>query len=90
MYVRGEGVSRDYSQALKWFRRSAELGNPQAQMSLGLLYFNGWGVAKDRDEAVKWCRKAADQGDEQAALVLSSMIKHTKGRETAEEKVAVK
>ena len=35
IYVKGEGMPQDYSQALKWFRKAAEQGHPSAQYNLG-------------------------------------------------------
>ena len=36
MYDKGEGVTQDYKQAFKWFTKSAELGNTDAQRQLKL------------------------------------------------------
>ena len=66
MYRNGYGVSQDYSEALRWFRKSAEQGNDAGQNNLGYMYLNGYGVSKDYTEAVKWYRKAARQGLEKA------------------------
>ena len=43
----GRAVSLDYTEAVKWYRKSAEQGWPAAQASLGLLYVGGVGVAQD-------------------------------------------
>ena len=43
-------------------QRSAEQGNPGAQLYLGQLRTYGIGLAQDNAEAVKLYRKAADQG----------------------------
>lgn len=71
-YVNGNGVAKDYSEAVKWFRKAAAQGYAAAQCGLGFCYFEGMGVAKDYSEAVKWFRKAAAQGyaDAQYALGL--------------------
>jgi len=58
MYMNGKGVSKDRTEAEKWFRRSAEQGNPAGQIFLGVLYQR----SKDRTEAVRWFRRAAEQG----------------------------
>ena len=54
----------EYAEAVKYFRRAAELGNRDAQNYLGVLYQGGLGVGQSWDEAAKWYRKAADQGDQ--------------------------
>ena len=46
------GARPDYTQAVKWFRKAAEMGDPQAQLALGLLYWSGRGVAPDAETAV--------------------------------------
>ena len=37
MYSRGEGISRDDKEAVKWYRRAAEQGIAGAQSKLGLM-----------------------------------------------------
>ena len=58
----GDGVPKDETEAVKWYRKAAERGVALAQSQLGWMYENGSGVPKDPVEAVKWCRKAAEQG----------------------------
>ena len=61
-YARGEGVPKDGTEALKWFRKSAEQGNPKAEYSLCDAYHEGRGVPQDYAEAVRWFSMAAEQG----------------------------
>ena len=60
-YYKGNGVGKDFAEAVKWFRKAAKQGFAQAQAVLGWCYFRGYGVAKDEVEAVQWYRKAAEQ-----------------------------
>lgn len=62
-----------YREAVKWFRKSADQGNPTAQYCLGLCYYDGRGVDYNRTEAAKWYRKAADQGFADAMYDLGGM-----------------
>jgi hypothetical protein len=62
MYANGEGVGRDYDEAVNWYRKAAEQGDAKAQNALGVMYHNGFGVKRDDKEAKKWFRKAAEQG----------------------------
>jgi hypothetical protein len=62
MYDSGQGVARDYAQAVIWYRKAANQGLAPAQNNLGSLYENGQGVARDYAQAMSWFRKAADQG----------------------------
>ena len=61
-YDRGEGVDQDFKEAMKWYRLSADHGNPKAQVNIGFLYKEGKGVPQDHAEAFRWYRLAADQG----------------------------
>ncbi len=70
LYSNGQGVARDYSQAVKWYRKAAGQGNAVAQFNLALSYSNGQGVARDYSQALKWYRKAAEQGNAAAQLNL--------------------
>ena len=60
-YYNGEGVAKDFSEAVKWYHKAAEQNYAPAQNNLANSYANGQGVAKDEVEAVKWYRKAAEQ-----------------------------
>ena len=46
------GVRRDYAEAVRWFRRSADQGHALGQAFLGFMYSNGRGVQQDYGEAV--------------------------------------
>ena len=52
---------RNYTEAVKWYRKAAEQGNSVAQNNLGVCYEIGKGVAQSYTEAVKWYSKAAEQ-----------------------------
>jgi uncharacterized protein len=54
------GLEGPIFRALKWFRRAAAHGNPDAQNSLGQMYENGEGVQPDYVQAAHWYRKAAE------------------------------
>ena len=64
----------DYSQALDWYRHSAEQGNLDAQRRLGSLYLSGrdW-APQDIKQGIDWYRKAAGQGDASAARTLGNV-----------------
>ena len=57
----------DHEKAVRWFRVSAELGEPAAQCMLGMRFQKGEGVEKDMAEAVKWYRRAAEESKLHAA-----------------------
>ena len=61
-----QDVSRDYAEAVRLYRKSADQGNALSQLNLGYMYDLGTGVTQDYAEAVRWYRKAADQGNGEA------------------------
>jgi formylglycine-generating enzyme required for sulfatase activity len=61
-YYNGTGATKDYEEAVKWFRKAAQQNNTFSQFMMGLCYYNGQGVPKDFSEGAKWSRKSADQG----------------------------
>lgn len=62
MYSNGIGVPLDYSEAFKWYQRSAKQWHPEAQYALGSIYYLGQGAAKNKIEAYAWWNLAASQG----------------------------
>jgi TPR repeat protein len=52
----------DYAEAMRWYRRAADLGNANAMENIGMLYHTGRGIIRDDAEALRWWRKAADLG----------------------------
>lgn len=78
-YYAGQGVARNYAEAVKWFRLAAEQGHVEAQSGLGFHYLVGWGVAKDLKEAARWFSEAAGQGDAGAQFNLGNMLVEGEG-----------
>ncbi|WP_049974251.1 SEL1-like repeat protein [Azospirillum sp. B4] len=58
----GMGWPEDVTAALPWYRCAADLGDAQAQFSLGLLYDEGVDVPADATQAAGWYRRAAQGG----------------------------
>lgn len=58
-----ENGERDIVEAVKWYKKAAELGHRDAQHLLGVLYVTGDGVPLDFAEAEKWLLKSAEQGN---------------------------
>ncbi len=63
LYRRGRGVPKDLSEAVRWYRKSAEQGYDKAQYNLAKMYEMGMGVPRNYAQALKWYHKAAAQGD---------------------------
>ena len=66
-YELGEGVLEDDEEAVKWFRKAAELGDEVAMYNLGVMYAKGDGVIQDDVEAYAWLNVAAAKGLKRAA-----------------------
>ena len=79
MYRNGEGVIKNYREAVKWYRLAAEQGLAKAQSNLALMYDNGYGVPENDREAVKWYKLAAEQGLAKAQYNLGGMYAYGKG-----------
>lgn len=60
-YKQGFGVEKNYQEAARLYRLTAEQGYAAAQNSLAFCYRNGEGVEKDLTAAVRLYRLAADQ-----------------------------
>jgi TPR repeat protein len=60
-YFRGDGVTQDYGEAMKWMRRAADQGDAEAQYMVGVMYYHGRGVQADSAEAYKWTSLAVSR-----------------------------
>ena len=55
------GVERDTDEAIRLWKKAAELGDKEAKFILGNTYYYGTYVEQDREEAIRWYRKSAQQ-----------------------------
>jgi TPR repeat protein len=53
---------KDYKEAVKWYRLSAEQGDTSAQYNLGVMYSNGQGVPQDYTLAHMWFNLSGSSG----------------------------
>jgi TPR repeat protein/serine/threonine protein kinase len=63
----------NYTEAMKWFKMAADLGDMNSQRILGAMYQTGRGVPKNAALALPWYEKAAVQGDPMAQRELASI-----------------
>ena len=72
LYDEGAGIEQDSGMAIEWYRRSAEMGNADAQYKLGEFYYYGKGIEVKRNhpKALEWYRKSAEQGNAAAQYKL--------------------
>jgi TPR repeat protein len=59
IYDHGLGVPADAAQAVKWYRRGAELGSASSLLYLGEAYWKGRGVQLNKTAAYMWLLLAA-------------------------------
>ncbi len=81
MYENGQGVPRDYAEAMKWYGKAAAQGKESSCNNIGAMYEEGLGVPQDYAEAVKWFRKAAEWGKASAQYNLGIKYKNGRGVE---------
>ncbi len=81
----GTGVSRDQTEAVAWWRKSAEAGFPPGMLDLGAAYAMGLGgLEKNMTEAFSWISRAAEMGDANAQAELG--IYYSLGRGVSADK----
>lgn len=66
-------MAKNYTEALKWYRLSADKGNAQGMYGLGVAYYKGQGIAKNEAEGIAWLQKAAEKGDKWAPAFLKNI-----------------
>lgn len=64
LYFNGRGVEKSYTEAFKWFRKSADQGNINALHLIGLAYKDGKGVRQSYSKAKEYFGLACDKGDD--------------------------
>ena len=61
MYAKGEGVEKDFSEALRYFTKASELGHDRSMRVLIKAYeTGGLGVGPDPAQAAYWKTRLAD------------------------------
>lgn len=74
MYLKGDGVEKDYTQAREWFEKASRYDNDSANFNLGLMYQTKLGVEEDVTKAIEYFRKAVKKGHVQAAFRLALLL----------------
>lgn len=84
-YATGNGVEKNDTLAVKWFRKAAEGGYMLGEYNLGQCYYIGMGeLTVDYAEAVKWFGKAADKEHDDAQYMLGRCYQLGRGVEKNE------
>jgi serine/threonine protein kinase len=64
-YLRGYAAwqARNYTEAMRLFRRGSDLGDEHCMTYIGQMYERGLGVPRNYSEAQSWYQRTADRGD---------------------------
>lgn len=80
-YEYADGVEKDWEQAIRWYRRGAELEELTAMRALAYCYEYGQGVELNYDEALRLYRKGAARDRGMSILGMGACYEHGKGVE---------
>ncbi len=73
-YQRGIGVEPDIGEAIAWYERAAEGGQPNAPINLGFIYRDGApGLAPNPERAAFWFAEAAKGGNPWGSVHLAAL-----------------
>ena len=65
-----QGIPQNYSEAFRWFQRSAYKDDARGLFKHGLMYYNGWGTPQNYREARKLFIEAAEKEHAEAQYYL--------------------
>lgn len=74
MYRMGMGVPKDMKKAFEIYQIAAELGNTDAQVDLGDMYYSGEEAAQSYEKANYWYEKAANKSNAKAQMLFRLCI----------------
>jgi putative methionine-R-sulfoxide reductase with GAF domain len=84
-YASGDGVRRNYHEAMEWFLKSADQGDARAAAKLAGFFWSGRGSPRDYGRAYFWGLLAQAAGDEQGRLIVISCAPHLSPAQSAGE-----
>jgi hypothetical protein len=84
MYYYGQGVPKNYAEAVKWFRKAAEQGYAIGQSQLGLMYERGQGVPQNYVWAHMWFNLAASNSASNENTEYNNLAIHGRDRVAAQ------
>jgi len=75
-YASGDGVKRNYHEAMGWFLKSADKGDARAASKLAGFFWSGRGSPRDYGRAYFWGLLAQAAGDEQGRVIVINSAPH--------------
>jgi TPR repeat protein len=74
MYLKGEGVDKDFQKAKEWFLKASEYGNDSANYNLALMYQGAIGIDEDIPKAIEHFREAVKKDHQGASFRLGLLL----------------
>ncbi len=62
LFEKGDDVPENLDQAIRWYKRSAKMGDKNAANRLGILLATGKGIEKDPEKARQYFEKSVESG----------------------------
>ena len=88
-YLFGEGVGKDYKEAVYWLEKAAAQNHTMAINNLGYCYSNGYGVTRDKCRALEYYEKAAALGSRLALQNIEKIKKEILKKQENDTNVTV-
>ena len=85
LYDLGKGIEKNTEEALRWYRKAAELGHARSQYNMAVSLDDGDGIRQDQERAFYWYKKAAAQNHPKALYNLG--VKYFHGEVVPKDKV---
>lgn len=79
MYLRGEGVEKDFVKAREWFLKASQFDNDSANYNLALMYQTRLGVEEDEEKAVEYFRRSVRKNHQGANFRLGLHLLKERG-----------
>ncbi len=74
MYLKGEGVEKNFTKAKEWFEEAAKYDNDSANYNLALMYQSKIGVEENLFKAIEYFRAAAKKDHQGANFRLGLLL----------------
>ena len=73
-YESGKGVEQNRTTAIEWYKKGADVGNPECLYSYGLALKEGIYIEKQTEEGIKWIARSAHNGYVTAQETYAQML----------------
>ena len=84
------GLSRDETEAVRWYRLAAAQDSTAAQVNLGAMLLTGAGTVQNGAEALKWYRRAAEHGNLTGEFMVGAVLWDGKAGQAQDRTEAVR